>query len=182
MLIVLLFFFKFWLLVGELNGSQYQFTMCGYELEISYIINSYNSSPNPCTMFKLFRERERQTERRQRGEREKWEREKRKKGAETFEAIYCRVINFNLELQESCKWKWRQTWGVLCGFNLLTVKDIFPDSFDSWNTNLKHKDIGESVCKHKFLLLWCCHPQELLYLQLPEFVHLLRNNCKDTCN
>lgn len=67
MLIVLLFFFfKFWLLVGELNGSQYQFTMCGYELEISYIINSYNSSPNPCTMFKLFRERERQTERRER--------------------------------------------------------------------------------------------------------------------
>lgn len=85
------FFFKFWLLVGELNGSQYQFTMCGYELEISYIINSYNSSPNPGTMFKLFRERERE------------EREKRKKGAETFEAIYCRVINFNLELQESCK-------------------------------------------------------------------------------
>lgn len=75
--------------------------MCGYELEISYIINSYNSSPNPCTMFKLFRERERD---RQRGEREMRERKKeRKKGAETFEAIYCRVINFNLELQESCK-------------------------------------------------------------------------------
>lgn len=101
MLIVLLFFFfKFWLLVGELNGSQYQFTMCGYELEISYIINSYKSSPNPCTMFKLFRERDRQTEESERNERE---RKERKKGAETFEAIYCRVINFNLELQESCK-------------------------------------------------------------------------------
>lgn len=50
-------------------------------------------------MFKHFRERDRQ-----RGEREMREREKkRKKGAETFEAIYCRVINFNLELQESCK-------------------------------------------------------------------------------
>lgn len=80
MLIVLLFF-KFWLLVGELNRSQYQFTMCGYELEISYIINSYNSSPNPCTMFKLFRERERQTERR---EKEMREREKKKERSRDF--------------------------------------------------------------------------------------------------
>lgn len=165
------------MLAVELNGSQYQFTMCGYELDISFINNFYNSSQTHVQCLNFL---ERETNRE---EREKWEREKeRKKRAETFEAIYCRVINFNLELQESCKWKWRQTWGVLCGFNLLTVKDIFPDSFDSWNTNLKHKDIGESVCKHKFLLLRCCHPQELLYLQLPEFVHLLRNNCKDTCN
>lgn len=63
-------------MVGELNRSQYQFTMCGYELEISYIINSYNSSPNPCTMFKLFRERDRQTEERERNEREKRKKER----------------------------------------------------------------------------------------------------------
>lgn len=99
MLIVLHFFFlKFWLLVGELNGSQYQFTMCGYELEISYIINSYNSSPNPCTMFKLFRERERD---RQRGEREKWEREKKKERKE--QRLLKQFTAESLTLISNCK-------------------------------------------------------------------------------
>lgn len=64
-------------MVGELNGSQYQFTMCGYELEISYIINSYKSSPNPCTMFKLFRERETDREEREKNEREKKKKERK---------------------------------------------------------------------------------------------------------
>lgn len=104
MLIVLLFFFKFWLLVGELNGSQYQFTMCGYELEISYIINSYNSSPNPCTMFKLFRERERDRQRGDREERERNEREKNKRKKKRKEQSLLKQFTAeSLTLISNCK-------------------------------------------------------------------------------
>lgn len=94
MLIVLLFsfFFKFWLLAVELNGSQYQFTMCGYELDISFINNFYNSSQTHVQCLN-FLERERQTERRERNEREKKKERKEQRLLKQFTAESLTLIS-----------------------------------------------------------------------------------------